>query len=88
MTIDELSKGEKVIIWVQGMLLGLQEEGLVELRGELTPKGISLYDQLEASGYQPTAEEQRHAIEHMKTLGMVFETSLGQQVADSLEEGE
>jgi hypothetical protein len=55
-----VERGEKIALYVAGVLQDLVDEDLVERPGEswnLSPKGLQRYDQLRASGFRPSREE-------------------------------
>jgi len=60
MTTGDLRRESKVMLYVLGRLEGLAAKGLVTFacgREPLTPRGRAMYDQLEAEGFRPTADE-------------------------------
>jgi hypothetical protein len=53
-------RGEKIAVYVAGVMSDLVDEGLLERPGErwsLSTMGLWKYDQLRASGFRPTREE-------------------------------
>jgi hypothetical protein len=57
MTTDDMSRVDKTIIWCAKVIDDLKAGGLVEGAPALSPKGLALYDQIKAEGFEPTPEE-------------------------------
>lgn len=58
MNIEDMEYGQKAMLWVYGRLNDLKEKGLVDGGSEqVTLRGVSVYDQLVATGFKPTMED-------------------------------
>lgn len=56
--MENLTSGQKAMLWIFGALEWLKTNGIVEGGNfEISDKGISEFDQLETSGYRPSLEE-------------------------------
>ncbi len=69
-SLAELSRAAEVMLYVFGTLIDIEKKGKFVLHERPTPKGISIYDQLKASGFRPTDEEVRDAMRYITMMGM------------------
>lgn len=64
--IDKLTHGEKVMLYVMGILQGLKAKGIVSGGADLSHEGQQVYEQLQAQGFKPTQSEMQTAIATIK----------------------
>ena len=64
LTVEQLGEGARAALWTLGRLRELQDAGFVDRSAPLaiTPAGVSLYDQLAATGYAATPADVRQFI--------------------------
>ncbi len=68
------SRTALVVLFVHGAIERLCQRGLIEGEPLITPRGISAYDQLRASGFRPTAEEVSRVIRNLGLAKIKSET--------------
>ena len=61
----ELTEGEKTILWATETLAELARLGLVNGGTHITSKGISAFDQLKASGWEPDPDHLKQCYSHL-----------------------
>ena len=78
----DLDRDQKAILYVIGAIDELRGKGLVSMEGErLQPGGRKVYEDLKASGFEPTREEVSQTVAFLKSRGaMGSVTKLGERV--------
>lgn len=68
--MSEFSHEEKLVIYVTGLCLELKGRGLIEGDGvSLSDEGIKIFQELKASGFNPTAEEIKSVMSAIQVQG-------------------
>lgn len=63
--LASLDEPEKNALWVLGRIDALKSTGLVAGAEVMTPKGVALFDQLDAAGYRPSVRAIRECLADM-----------------------
>jgi hypothetical protein len=69
MSVDlrQLEHPSRVVMYVVGLMMGLQEKGFVEMNIALSPEAYEMYKELRAEGFRPTTQEINDCIRALRS---------------------